>query len=425
MSSARGTTVIPALPQRFVERAARGRNASTRSKERPPIVSTALPVKERHDPTQATARTREFYILCAGLAGLAIIATALCLMDRVPHVPLLYLLHSVSLQASSLLASAILFLAALFVALRFHGYRQLVSRLANSEARYRLLAEGSSDVVLLIDEHGLCRTVSPSVQDLLGDPPEAMLDRVARGYVHPEDLAAVREAALVARSDACFGPSLIHRLRHRSGAWIWCETRMRGQPNGGLVCAIRDISDQHAREAVLIQRASVDSLTGLLNRDSLKQALAMAIGLANRDQQSLALILFDIDHFKRINDAHGHPIGDRVLQSIGEACGQAVRMTDHAGRVGGEEFALVLPSATIAAATDVCTRLRQSIDAAPMPDVDGAPIRVTISAGIAVLHSGVTESELVSAADRALYVAKDAGRDCAFASIGEQFIRAL
>ncbi len=382
----------------------------------------------RHDDPQAsfasTSHLLSAGLVSAGLVGLAIFVSALCLMNP-PLASPSYWLHGFPPLALNLLAPAIFMIATLLFIARLRAYRRLVARLSGSEARYRLLAEGSGDVVLLVDGEGICRTVAPSVRGLIDRPPEMVIDRAVREHVHPEDFAAVREAGRAARSEAGRSSSLVFRVRHRSGDWIWCETRMRAQPDGTLVCAVRDISEQHAREAMQVHSASIDSLTGLLNRDSLKRSLAGAIRLANRERQSLALILFDIDHFKKINDAHGHPTGDLVLQAIGDACGQAVRTSDHAGRIGGEEFALVLPGATIAAATDVCTRLRQCIESAPVLDARGRPIVVTISAGIAVLGATMADDDLIDAADRALYAAKNAGRDCVFALIGEQFIRAL
>lgn len=422
-------TIVPALRRDVVEQAVQRCDLS------PPRVIRALQARDEPAPAAANRRessrtpssTSRSYLLCTGLVGLALVATALCLMGPAPLLLPPYWLRSFALQAQGLPALAALTVTGLFFATRFRKHRQLVSRLSESEARYRMLAEGSSDVVLLVDGDGICRNISPSVRTLIDYSPELILDRAVCDYVHPEDIAAVREAARLARSEPGSGPSLVHRMRHRSGRWIWCETHIRARTNAPeeFVCAIRDISEQRAREAILVHRASIDSLTGLLNRDSLKRSLDTAIGAACVDQQSLALIVFDIDHFKRINDAHGHPTGDRVLQAIGEACAQAVRISDQAGRIGGEEFALVLPGATIAAATDVCMRLRQSIESAPVPDVHGNPIRVTISAGIAVLSAGMVENDFIDAADRALYAAKNAGRDCAFASIGEQFIRAL
>jgi diguanylate cyclase (GGDEF)-like protein/PAS domain S-box-containing protein len=322
---------------------------------------------------------------------------------------------------------AILSMTALVAATQLRQHRQLVLELSGSEARYRILAEGSSDVVMLIDGGGLCQHISQSVRNLIDCPPGAILGRSACSYIHPEDVEKVRQAGLWVLSKPRQSATVTHRVRHRSGEWIWCETRLRAQDDvpGGFVCAIRDVSEQHAREELLEYRASIDSLTGLLNRDSLKRSLETAMRAALADQQSLALVIFDVDHFKRVNDAHGHPVGDRVLQMIGDACGQVVRMTDYAGRVGGEEFALVLPGATIAAATDVCMRLRETIAESRVTGDDRRPIEVTISAGISTCRTGMTQSDLISAADRALYTSKHDGRDRVFAAIGDQFIRAL
>lgn len=325
---------------------------------------------------------------------------------------------------------AALFVMALIGATQLREHRHLVSRLRDSEARYRVLAEGSTDAVMLLDTDGTCLHVSPSIEMVLGYGADMLVDRGVGQYLHPDEVGMVREAALsvLARPEEAF--LIEHRVLDRFGNWRWCETRLRalqenGRAPGGIACAIRDISEQRAREELLERRASIDALTGLLNRDSFRRELGAAMMVARAEEQALTLVFFDVDHFKRINDAHGHPAGDRVLQAIGEACAAVTRASDVAGRMGGEEFAIVLGGAGIAAATDVCRRLREAIAEGAALDRDGELIIPTVSIGIAAYRVGMVQDSLIGAADRALYAAKGAGRDCAFASIDGRLVRAL
>jgi diguanylate cyclase (GGDEF)-like protein/PAS domain S-box-containing protein len=327
-----------------------------------------------------------------------------------------------------LLVLAILFATGVVAAVQLREHRQLVARLRESEARYRVLAEGSSDAVLLIGRDGICRHVSPSIETLLGYAPEAVLGRRVDVRIHPGDRQAARQAALAALAGVEAPNTVELRFRDRAGQWRWLEARLRPlhkrQPVG-VACAIRDISERRAREALLERRASIDALTGLLNRDCLMRELEAATAAARSGGEPFALVLFDIDHFKRINDAHGHPTGDRVLEAIGAACEHVVRTSDAAGRLGGEEFAILLRGAAIAAATDVCMRLRQRIESCAALDPAGRPIVAKISAGIACYRPDAPLKALIASADRALYAAKHGGRDCAYAAIEDRLIRAL
>lgn len=326
---------------------------------------------------------------------------------------------------------AILLLAGLAVAAQRPAYRARIVALEDSGARYRVLAESSSDAVFLIDGDGICRHATAPVWALLGYRRDGLLDRTMMSHVHPADRPALRDAILSALARPGERLTIIHRARHAAGQWLWIETRMRaladpaGRSPAALACAIRDVSGQIAREQTLERRASIDSLTGLLNRDSVHQALHIAIETARTQGHGLALILFDVDHFKRINDVHGHPLGDRVLQALGDVCRIVVSPSDHAGRVGGEEFAVILQDAGIAAAIDICAQLRASIAGRVPRGEDGRPVPVTISSGIATLEPGMAYDGLFAAADRALYAAKHAGRDRAFVSVDGQMIGAI
>jgi diguanylate cyclase len=156
--------------------------------------------------------------------------------------------------------------------------------------------------------------------------------------------------------------------------------------------------------------ARTDALTGLANRRALDQEMACQFEAFKRQGRKMALVMVDIDHFKRFNDTYGHQVGDRVLCGLaGDLLGQA-RPSDLVSRYGGEEFALVLPETSLAAARDRAEQLRQAVEAARYRD-GGAELRVTISVGVAVLSGGDDPAGLIRRADAALYASKENGRN--------------
>jgi diguanylate cyclase (GGDEF)-like protein len=166
---------------------------------------------------------------------------------------------------------------------------------------------------------------------------------------------------------------------------------------------------EHRREAVL------DPLTGLLNRSAMLNRFAELEQLAGHGEHaSLGLIVADLDHFKRVNDEHGHPVGDAVLKDVGYALRKALRAFDLVYRIGGEEFVVLLPGADLAHAIEVAERLRAAVAGQRTGDV-----AVTMSLGVTAARGGeVRFAELYGAADAALYEAKRAGRDCVRAAGG-------
>ena len=156
----------------------------------------------------------------------------------------------------------------------------------------------------------------------------------------------------------------------------------------------------------LAQAAVTDGLTGLKNHRAFQESLHSAVQMAERLQQPLSLIMFDIDHFKQFNDTFGHPAGDELLRQVAQVLRESARAYDVAARYGGEEFALLLPNTTLEQAVQVAERLRQQIRAIENPH---AP--VSASFGVATYRRGTPPATLVYEADAALYRAKRSGRD--------------
>lgn len=161
----------------------------------------------------------------------------------------------------------------------------------------------------------------------------------------------------------------------------------------------------------LLRRATTDALTGLPNRATFEDCLLSEMRTSRETGRPLALVLVDVDHFKRVNDERGHPVGDEVLREVARRLQAAVRAGDVVARVGGEEFAALLPGADLAAGAEIGERMGAQLRSAPVP-VPGGSVAVTASCGVTTLEPRDDELSFVSRADVRLYEAKRDGRDC-------------
>lgn len=158
--------------------------------------------------------------------------------------------------------------------------------------------------------------------------------------------------------------------------------------------------------------ATRDQLTGLLNRREFDRLLAEEEERARRFLHPVGLLILDIDHFKAVNDTHGHLAGDAVLREVARRLEANLRGVDRCARYGGEEFIIILPETDAAAAHDAARRFCAVMEAEPMPAGDGLTLRVTVSVGAASMPADAsTAAQLVAAADQALYLAKSRGRN--------------
>lgn len=158
-----------------------------------------------------------------------------------------------------------------------------------------------------------------------------------------------------------------------------------------------------------------DGLTGLRNRTYLDQRLASEVSSARRGDRPLSCIMADLDHFKRINDEHGHPFGDEVLRGAGKVFQLAMRAEDLLCRYGGEEFTVLLPGTPLDAACAVAERMREALNAIPFAR-NGNAVAVTGSFGVAALSPEPDPQDLLRRTDRALYRAKATGRNVVVAA---------
>jgi diguanylate cyclase (GGDEF)-like protein len=163
-------------------------------------------------------------------------------------------------------------------------------------------------------------------------------------------------------------------------------------------------------EQKYIAAAHSDPLTGIANRRTFFEQAERLLQRCRKDHQPLALIVFDLDHFKSINDSNGHAVGDEVLRSFVASVRGLLRPNDLFGRHGGEEFAVALPDATLDTATVVAERIRHAFTRSPFT-LDGQPVMATVSAGVAIAEPSWTFEMLMNTADMAMYRAKPLGRN--------------
>ena len=300
--------------------------------------------------------------------------------------------------------------------------QRMSAALVEKEAHFRLLAESSSDMVTRIGLDERLRYVSPSSTRVVGWRPAQLIGTPALAGVNPEDLPHVQAVVDMMKRGDKEEARLTYRNAHRGKSEIWLESTLRvtrkvdGEVDG-VVAISRDITAQKELETRLETLATEDSLTGLANRRHFDQSLKDEWARAYRDRSPLALLMIDVDHFKAYNDEYGHPAGDECLRVVGKTlASEAQRTSDLAARYGGEEFAVLLPNTDAAGCARIGERIRLASRAARLVHASNPGSGcVTVSVGGAVCRPALERTAgtatLIDAADRALYAAKQGGRD--------------
>ncbi len=187
-------------------------------------------------------------------------------------------------------------------------------------------------------------------------------------------------------------------------------------PSGALdriIVSFIDITEQKTLQQTLEEQAQTDPLTGLFNRRYFDQVAARELAHVRRTQAALSLLVLDLDHFKQVNDQHGHALGDRVLLALRDIIRDVIRENDIACRIGGEEFVIMMPDTDAEQAAQAAERLRVRVMESEIELEDGPPLHWTTSVGVACLSPDDTSiTELLERADAALYRAKSEGRNC-------------
>jgi diguanylate cyclase (GGDEF)-like protein/PAS domain S-box-containing protein len=285
--------------------------------------------------------------------------------------------------------------------------------LAHSQADIRSILENMPDIFYRTDMKGSIVLMSASCQATIGYRPEEMIGRpLSNFYSSPKHHRTVIRALAKGNGQA---RQIEVSMRHKDGHQVWISTNAylrlgsKGQAIGVEGIA-RDINEHKALEIHLKHLARHDSLTGLLNRRSFLEETAAQIEISRRYQRPLVMMMLDLDWFKQVNDTYGHAVGDLALIHFASLCRGVFRKADRIARVGGEEFAVLMPETELKAAQDMLDRLRQQLQSVPLEAAEKR-IFLSFSAGFTSLtrRDNSTE-ELLHRADQLLYQAKRTGR---------------
>lgn len=320
---------------------------------------------------------------------------------------------------------------AIFMAARFSASFRRVEELSSkleqnirdleeSETKYRTIFEDSKDVIFIADLSGKIEEISPACESLFGLTPEEVKASEINLYTISKKEDRSRFARLIDEEGSVqdFEFELLQRDGSIIRAVMNASTRVDRKGNIiGIQGAVRDISDkvlaeeqrQRADELELI--ASTDPLTGAHTRRYFDDVASRELARSTRNRTPLSLVIFDIDHFKQINDKHGHLAGDRVLMTLANLCRENIRSTDVFCRFGGEEFIILMPETELESAFQKTEALRERVGHDPLVNFNGVDIPVTFSAGVALWDGKETIEALIGRGDKALYRAKRAGRN--------------
>lgn len=322
------------------------------------------------------------------------------------------------------------------------GEREQVEKaLRESELRYRAVSQTANDAIISADRDGNIVGWNRGAETIFGYPEAEVIDRplllLMPARFHAEHLAGMARVQSGGEKRVLGRTIEVQGLRKNGREFPLEMSLAEWQIGGGLfyTAILRDITERKqvedelhrakvALEWVNIelqtafvreqQLARTDPLTEVYNRRYLFELAERAFEVAIRYQQTLSVIMFDLDHFKQVNDSFGHAVGDQILQKVVQTACAEVRSADVVGRYGGEEFVVVLPVTDAQQAYPLAERIRNGVAAIRLPTPKG-DATVTLSIGIAeIIHSADGESAdtMIQRADEALYAAKRAGRNC-------------
>jgi diguanylate cyclase (GGDEF)-like protein len=216
------------------------------------------------------------------------------------------------------------------------------------------------------------------------------------------------------------GVPLRSRDGYNVGALCSMDTKVRDLTPEQVI-VLEDLARLIVDELELRVQASTDALTGVMSRRALQEQAEREIARASRYGSPLSCALIDADHFKAINDTYGHGVGDLALKHLASICSKELRTSDCIGRIGGEEFAIMLPETKLGTAIEVAERLRKIIASSPLDVGQGRMVKLTASIGVAACAGSMkTFDALLSNADFAMYDAKNCGRNRVASYLGKE-----
>ncbi len=295
--------------------------------------------------------------------------------------------------------------------------RQTTAALTESEARYRILVQQATEAITLIDPVSLRYLhANPRAATMFGLSPDEML-RTTPGALSPPQQRDGRDSEAAARAyvEAAVGGEVVEFEwvhRHKDGRRIDCEIHLVRVPLDGrdvVRASVLDVTARRLAEARIAHLAYHDTVTELPNRALFLERLGASLRAARRTGRAVAVLMLDLDHFKAVNDAHGHPVGDALLAAVGRRLATVVRASDTVARLGGDEFAVLLEDVRDPVGPAVLAQKLIAALARPF-DLEELELRTGTSVGIAIAPPGSDTDRVLREADVALYSVKSAGR---------------
>jgi diguanylate cyclase (GGDEF)-like protein/PAS domain S-box-containing protein len=292
--------------------------------------------------------------------------------------------------------------------------QQRYERLQQSEARFRAFFEYAGLAIHVLSLEGLIIDANPASRDLLGYEPHELVGRSATSLSPEEDVEATRELGRELREGVRDTVTVERRFFHKDGHLVWGQLTVSVVHHGGerrMIGMIQDITERKRMEGQLLRQAFQDELTGLANRVLFRDRLRHALDRRDRHACRVAVILLDIDGFKRVNDSLGHAVGDELLQIVGRRIASTVRTGETVARLGGDEFAVVIEEIGDRDDPQVLADRLLMLLRMPMR-VGGREVVVGVSIGIAIAEATDDEDTVLRNADTAMYAAKASGKAC-------------
>jgi diguanylate cyclase len=305
-----------------------------------------------------------------------------------------------------------------------HMMRDVFARHRLAEERLRVIGAAAQDAIIMMDDTGRIAFWNDAAQRMFGFTEQEAQGKKLHELIVPEPYRVEFEKRLDVAGGVAQGNVIGKTLElaglRKDGAEIVTEHSISGisiDRKWHTICIVRDITERKQFEERIRHLANYDNLTGLPNRMLFYDRLSQAINLAQRNRHELALLYLDLDRFKSVNDTRGHDAGDEVLKGAAGRIQAQVRESDTVARIGGDEFAIILPK--IASPQDAAIVAGKIIDALcrsfPAKDAERGKIQIGVSVGIAIFPGdGEDMDALFKAADAAMYKAKQAGNSLSF-----------
>lgn len=296
--------------------------------------------------------------------------------------------------------------------------KQVDEAISESNQRFRSILDNLFAYVALLDTNGVVQEINKAPLERAGYRREEVVGRYFYDVPWWNYDDQVREQLITAINAAKQGNTSRYDITAKMGNdlvpldFLITPVQDNSGRIVGLLPTAVDITERKRLEEELQRQAHMDYLTGLPNRRSFMDRGEIELARILRYESPLSILMLDIDHFKKINDTYGHQSGDLVLASVASTFQEVLRNVDISGRLGGEEFAVILPETGIEKATEVAERLREIISADKVTLTDGIEINYTVSIGVATLIEKTSNiNMLLNEADKALYKAKQTGRN--------------